>query len=40
MNKVKQNALNWFEIYVADFDRARRFYEAILRPSVNMGSSA
>lgn len=29
MTKTK-NALNWFEIYVADFDRARKFYEAIL----------
>lgn len=26
----KTNALNWFEIYVTDFDRARRFYETIL----------
>lgn len=25
-----QNALNWFEIYAADFDRARTFYATIL----------
>lgn len=28
--QTKTNALNWFEIYVADLDRARRFYETIL----------
>jgi len=28
---TKKDALNWFELYVADFDRARRFYEAILK---------
>lgn len=28
---TKQNALNWFEIYVTDFDRAKRFYETILQ---------
>jgi hypothetical protein len=28
---TKQDALNWFEIYVTDFDRAKRFYEAILQ---------
>jgi predicted enzyme related to lactoylglutathione lyase len=27
---TKLNALNWFELYVADFARARRFYETIL----------
>lgn len=27
---AKKDALNWFEIYVTDFDRAKRFYEAIL----------
>jgi len=27
----KTNALNWFELYVADFARARRFYETILK---------
>lgn len=24
------NALNWFELFVSDFDRARTFYETIL----------
>ncbi|PAW86779.1 MAG: glyoxalase [Opitutia bacterium Tous-C4FEB] len=28
---TKTNALNWFEIYVSDFDRAHRFYETILK---------
>jgi predicted enzyme related to lactoylglutathione lyase len=27
---MKTNAINWFEIYVNDFARACRFYEAIL----------
>lgn len=27
---TKQNALNWFEIAVADFARAKKFYETIL----------
>ena len=27
----KENAVNWFELYVADFDRAKRFYEAALK---------
>ena len=27
---TKTNALNWFEIYVADFARAQRFYETVL----------
>lgn len=27
---MKKNALNWFELYVADFDRAKTFYETIL----------
>ena len=27
---MKNNALNWFEIYVSDLDRARKFYETIL----------
>lgn len=30
MTTTKTNALNWFEIHVADFERARRFYETIL----------
>jgi hypothetical protein len=28
---TKANALNWFELYVTDFARARRFYETILK---------
>ncbi len=28
---TKKDSLNWFELYVADFDRAKRFYEAILK---------
>src|SRR4051812_17902212 len=28
---TKLNALNWFELYVTDFARARRFYETILK---------
>jgi uncharacterized protein len=28
------NALNWFEIHVADLKRAKRFYETILRTSM------
>jgi len=34
------NALNWFEIPVADFDRAKKFYETIFSyqmPENNMG---
>lgn len=27
---MKDNALNWFEIFVSDLPRARAFYEAIL----------
>ncbi len=30
MSPIRKNALNWFELAVADFDRARRFYENIL----------
>ena len=36
------NALNWFEIPVADFDRAKKFYETIFgfqMPENNMGSA-
>jgi uncharacterized protein len=32
--RMKKDALNWFEIYVADFDRARTFYETILQTSL------
>lgn len=28
------NALNWFELYVTDFDRAKRFYETALDTSL------
>ncbi len=35
------NALNWFEIYTADLNRARTFYEAILQtPLVEMKADA
>ena len=27
---MKHNAIGWFEIYVGDMGRARRFYEAVL----------
>ncbi len=27
---MKNNAINWFEIFVSDFDRAKAFYEKIL----------
>jgi predicted enzyme related to lactoylglutathione lyase len=33
-NAVKQNAVNWFELYVADFDRAKRFYETALNTTL------
>jgi hypothetical protein len=28
---TKKDAVNWFELYVADFDRAKRFYETALQ---------
>ena len=31
---MNNNALNWFEIYVSDFARAKTFYEAILNTSL------
>ena len=31
---TKKDALNWFELYVTDPDRAKRFYEAILKTSL------
>lgn len=31
---TKTNALNWFELYTADFDRAKRFYSAILNAEI------
>jgi len=27
---MKTNALNWFEIYVSDIERAKRFYDTVL----------
>ncbi len=27
---MKTNSINWFEIFVSDLDRARKFYETIL----------
>jgi uncharacterized protein len=30
----KKDAVNWFELYVSDFDRAKRFYETTLRGSL------
>ena len=39
---IPKNALNWFEIPVADFERARRFYSAIFNfemPVFEMGES-
>jgi uncharacterized protein len=33
-NTLVRSALTWFEIPVADFDRARRFYETILETSI------
>jgi len=34
MTTTTRNALSWFEIYVADFDRARRFYQTILNETL------
>lgn len=35
MSKItRTDALNWFEIYVADFNRAKRFYEAALQTTL------
>ncbi|MEW6307386.1 MAG: hypothetical protein AB1705_28370, partial [Verrucomicrobiota bacterium] len=32
MNKQnRKDAVNWFELYVADFDRAKKFYETVLQ---------
>lgn len=31
---IKQNAVNWFELYVTDFGRAKRFYEATLKTAL------
>lgn len=36
---ARKDALNWFELYVTDFDRAMRFYESILQtPLVDVAS--
>jgi predicted enzyme related to lactoylglutathione lyase len=32
--KPKKNAVNWFEIAVTDFDRAKKFYDTILGTSL------
>lgn len=34
--QTKTNALSWFEIYAADFERARRFYETILEEPLTL----
>jgi hypothetical protein len=35
MNKpITKDAVNWFELYVTDFDRAKRFYETALQTSL------
>jgi predicted enzyme related to lactoylglutathione lyase len=31
---TKKDALNWFELYVNDFDRAKHFYESALQTSL------
>ncbi|HMP83203.1 MAG TPA: VOC family protein [Verrucomicrobiota bacterium] len=31
---IKQNAVNWFELYVSDFERAKKFYEATLQTTL------
>ena len=31
---TKKDAVNWFELYVTDFDRAKRFYETALQTSL------
>jgi predicted enzyme related to lactoylglutathione lyase len=30
----KQNAVNWFELYVTDFNRAKQFYETTLKTTL------
>jgi len=36
---MKTNAINWFEIFVSDFERAKSFYEKILaRPLIPVNS--
>ena len=31
---IKTNAVNWFELYVNDFNRAKKFYEATLKATL------
>lgn len=31
---ITQNAVNWFELFVHDLDRAKRFYETILQSTL------
>jgi len=31
---IKKDAVNWFELYVSDFDRAKRFYDTALQISL------
>lgn len=35
---MKTNAVNWFEIFVSDMDRARAFYETILATKLEPGT--
>jgi predicted enzyme related to lactoylglutathione lyase len=35
---MKTNAINWFEIFVSDLDRAKSFYEKILGRSLGSAS--
>ena len=37
---MKDDALNWFEIFVNDLDKAMVFYEAILKATLTKGGSA
>ena len=32
---MTQNPVNWFEIYVKDMDRAKKFYEGVLSVTLN-----
>ena len=31
---TRKDAVNWFELFVTDFDRAKRFYETVLQASM------
>jgi len=37
---TKKNALNWFELFTSDFERATRFYEAILKTKLERCSGS